>query len=125
MPENFDGKKSIHHTIVTQLNFFLMKHTFDKLVCVSNDIKKRFSILFGMRDEVLSVIHNGINIPAEINALNAEGLFRIGTAGRLFPVKDYPLFIKIAHEILKNDPNVRFLLAGEGPDKSGIAGVGR
>ena len=50
--------------------------------------------------------------------MNAEGLFRIGTAGRLFPVKDYPLFIKIAHEILKNDPNVRFLLAGEGPERA-------
>jgi glycosyltransferase involved in cell wall biosynthesis len=70
-----------------------------------------------MRDEKLSVIHNGINISAAISAQNHDGLFRIGTAGRLFPVKDYPLFIKIANRILKNDPNVFFFLAGEGPDR--------
>ena len=66
---------------------------------------------------MLSVIHNGVHIPAAINALNTEGLFRIGTAGRLFPVKDYPLFIKIAQRILANDENIRFFLAGEGPDR--------
>jgi glycosyltransferase involved in cell wall biosynthesis len=117
MPEYFGGKRSIHHTVVTRLNFFLMKHTFDRLTCVSNDIKNRLSNLIGIKDEILTVIHNGIKIPAEGKALNPDGPFRIGTAGRLFPVKDYPLFIKIAYEILKKDQNVRFLLAGEGPDK--------
>ena len=118
MPENFEGAKRLPHSVVTQLNLFLLKRAFQKLVCVSNDIKKKFSIQFGGRKEVLSVIHNGINMPSEINALNPDGLFRIGTAGRLFPVKDYPLFVKIAHEILKVDPKVRFLLAGEGPERA-------
>ena len=75
MPENFYGKKSLHHTIISRLNFFLLKHAARKIVCVSNDIKKKFSILFGMRDELLSVIHNGIYVPAEINAPNHEGTF--------------------------------------------------
>jgi glycosyltransferase involved in cell wall biosynthesis len=118
MPEYFRGKRSIHHTVVTRLNFFLMKHTFDRIICVSNDIKNRFTNLIGIKDEILTVIHNGINIPAEDKVLNHDRIFRIGTAGRLFPVKDYPLFIKIAQIILVNNPNVQFLLAGDGPDRN-------
>ena len=118
MPEYFGGKRSIHHTVVTRLNFFLMKHTFDRLTCVSNDIKNRLSNLIGIKNEVLTVIHNGIKIPAEGKVLNPDGPFRIGTAGRLFPVKDYPLFIKIAKRILVNNQNVQFLLAGDGPDRN-------
>ena len=103
--------------LVTRLNFFLMKKVFDKVVCVSCDIKTRFAQRYGFNPELLAVVHNGINLPAFKNRPDKGGPFCIGTAGRLFPIKDFPLFIKIADKILKADRNVHFLLAGDGPER--------
>ena len=117
MPEIFSGPKKTKQSVVTGFNFFLMKKVFEKVVCVSCDIKKRFAKRYGFSPELLAVIHNGINLPSYNNKPVQEGTFCIGTAGRLFPIKDFPLFIRIADKILKTDKNIRFLLAGEGPER--------
>jgi glycosyltransferase involved in cell wall biosynthesis len=93
-----------------------MKSVFDKIVCVSSDIKRRFNKQFGFKNEILTVIHNGVFAPDIKKKMNRDVTFKIGTAGRLFPVKDFKLFINIAHRILQNEKNVIFLLAGEGPE---------
>ena len=117
MPEIFSGLKKPKQSVVTRLNFFLMKKIFDKVVCVSCDIKTRFAQRYGFNPEILAVVHNGINLPNSFNIPDKGGPFCIGTAGRLFPIKDFPLFIKIADKILKADRNVHFLLAGDGPER--------
>ena len=125
MPENFNRNINMRRKILTRVNFFLMKKAFDKIVCVSDDMKKQIALLFGINDDALSVIHNGIIMPAVAALPKPAEFFRIGTAGRIFPVKDFPLFIKIAQRILENNQNVQFLLAGDGPDRNMSAGVGR
>ena len=117
MPEIFSGLKKPKQRFGTGLNFFLMKKVFDKVVCVSGDIKTRFVHRYGFNPELLTVVHNGINLPVWNNIRDKGDPFCIGTAGRLFPIKDFPLFIKIADKILKVDREIRFLLAGEGPER--------
>jgi glycosyltransferase involved in cell wall biosynthesis len=62
------------------------------------------------------VIHNGTEIPEEINSDRGNHPFTIGSAGRFFPVKDYPFFVEIAAEIHRHAKDVCFELAGEGPE---------
>jgi glycosyltransferase involved in cell wall biosynthesis len=45
-----------------------------------------------------------------------DGSFTIGSLGRLYPIKDYPLMARIAEELAKRLNNFSFELAGEGPD---------
>ena len=44
----------------------------------------------------------------------------IGSAGRLFPVKDYLLMVDIAKDLCARRDNVHFVLAGDGPDREKI-----
>ena len=44
----------------------------------------------------------------------------IGSAGRLVPIKDFNLMVEIARIICKQRENVRFILAGDGPDREHI-----
>ena len=54
---------------------------------------------FGFPARRLVVIPNGTEIPNCIESDNENHPFTIGSAGRLFPVKDYPLFVDIASEV--------------------------
>ena len=119
LPEIFsDAKKQ---RFVTRLNYSIMKMAFDKVVCVSNEIKGRFIDWNRFDPALLAVVHNGISLnPPKNDAKMGSGDFCIGSAGRLFPVKDYKLFIEIAHGVMKINNNVRFLLAGEGPEMSSL-----
>lgn len=46
--------------------------------------------------------------------LGIDDYFVAGTVGRLVPAKAYDLFLQMAHELLKVDERMRFLLVGDG-----------
>jgi glycosyltransferase involved in cell wall biosynthesis len=66
------------------------------------------------------LIHNGTEIPKYYSPNRRRNTFVIGSAGRFFIIKDYPLLVEIAREVLQQTDNVRFELAGEGPEKENI-----
>jgi glycosyltransferase involved in cell wall biosynthesis len=70
------------------------------------------------------VINNGINIqdiPPKRH--NGDGeTFVIGSAGRLFPVKDYSLMVEIAKVTLARESRIRFQIAGDGPERPKLQG---
>jgi glycosyltransferase involved in cell wall biosynthesis len=83
--------------------------------------------LYSFKKEGVCVIHNGIPIPQEDHS-NAslqhhrkdEGrdrFIRIGSVGRLVPVKDYDLFLDIAAAMKQKFQGVRFSILGDGPLK--------
>jgi glycosyltransferase involved in cell wall biosynthesis len=43
-------------------------------------------------------------------------MFVVGSMGRMFPVKDYPLMVEIAREVCRETDKIRFELAGDGPE---------
>jgi glycosyltransferase involved in cell wall biosynthesis len=47
------------------------------------------------------------------------GPFVIGSSGRLFPVKDYPLMVRIAQE-LAPQKEIYLVLAGDGPERGAL-----
>jgi len=115
-----EGKRSIKDRLISRLNFFVLSSSFQNVVAVSKDIKNSFIDQFGFSENKVKVIHNGIVITECVPKVGEKNLFIIGSAGRFFPVKDYPLMVEVANEVLKKTNNIRFELAGEGPEKEKI-----
>jgi len=71
------------------------------------------------RDRVI-VIHNGVEVPLEMPVTAGKKFFVLGSAGRLVPIKDYPLMVEIAKEVSRETDRILFELAGEGPEMEKI-----
>lgn len=113
---NFFGrwKKRIH--------FLILKYFFDRIIAVSQDIKKILMKDAFFSPSTTEVIHNGIDISNIKKNINDEtkiqkGYFYIGTVGRMVPVKGFDLYLDLAAEIRKKTDNVRFSILGDGPRK--------
>jgi len=46
-----------------------------------------------------------------------SGSLRVGSAGRLFPVKGYDFFIEVAAKVMSVSEQVQFVIAGDGPER--------
>ena len=99
------------------VNNLLMKNVFTKVVAVSNDLQERLTLRNGVPKQKLTRIYNGMDL-ADHNAVSPgrQGVYTVGSAGRLVPVKDYDLMVDIAHAVCGNRRDVRFVLAGDGPE---------
>lgn len=119
LPE-FSGKKPpFAARFKSGVSFHILSRYFTKTVAVSGDVRNFLIKHCAFRKENVEVIHNGIEIPNAITPKDGVGLFVIGSSGRLFHVKDYPLMVDIARTIADLDEkNIRFELAGEGPEHS-------
>jgi L-malate glycosyltransferase len=99
-------------------HFYLLAHRFDQVVSVSRELAGHLIDDFGLPAGKVLVIHNGIAIPPLAGDRDKSGQMVIGSCGRLVAVKDYPLMIEVARELVRMTDNVRFMLAGEGPERA-------
>ena len=122
-PEPFTGLNRLKEKVYAAINNHFTKRYFDRVLPVSHDIKMK--LLKRIDSSRLITIHNSID-PSQVepsrgrNEIRAElGLDAnapvIGSAGRMVPVKQYDQFLKAAAIMLKQRPDARFLIAGEGP----------
>lgn len=112
-----EGNIGLKHQLISKLNFFLLPRCFQNIVAVSKDIQKAFVNQYRFPEDKVKVIHNGIEIPEVSPIMKEKNSFVIGSSGRLFPIKDYPLMVEVAREILKKTNGIRFELAGDGPER--------
>jgi len=119
LPESHNEKVSLPGRMKSGANFYLLKHRYRKVVAVSDDIGAFFSNKLKFSPERVAVVHNGIEIPPAVNRNSDQDVFLIGSSGRLFPVKDYPLMVHVA-AALRGAPEVSFALAGDGPERGPI-----
>ncbi|MFH1097647.1 MAG: glycosyltransferase [Candidatus Desantisbacteria bacterium] len=94
----------------------------DKIVTVSEDLKRGLINITRLNEKQIVCVHNGVEFPdvcveneqkkREIGVEQGDVL--VGTVGRLDPVKNFDVFIKSAEGILKEFPQVKFLLIGDG-----------
>lgn len=109
-PKNFTGK----------LNHAFLRGNFSKVVAVSNDTAAYLQQECGLKKKGVTVISNGITLPSMTRPVKKNGdsrPFTVGSAGRLFPVKRFDTFIEIARKVCHVRPEVRFLIAGGGPER--------
>jgi len=101
-------------------------HFADRVIAVSEDVRRFHATYTGIPEEKLVTIENGVDIHRfaglesagrsvrkELDIDNAALVF--GVVGRLTPPKDHSTFLKAAALILQKAPQARFLLVGEGP----------
>lgn len=99
-----------------RLDWAILSCSFDKVVAVSEDIRQSLVGRYHWSQAQVEVIHNGIEVPPP--GAGRDGLdhpFRIGTVGRLVPVKDYDLFLDVARALVNLGENVQLAILGEGP----------
>lgn len=121
LPEPLNVKfKIIKDTIVSKYNFHILSTYFRYVIAVSEDVRNYLYGIHGIPKGKIIVIHNGTEITHDYSVKMDMNDYVIGSSGRMFPIKDYPLMVAIAHEVLKNTGNVRFELAGEGPERENI-----
>ncbi|MDP4179970.1 MAG: polysaccharide pyruvyl transferase CsaB [Bacillota bacterium] len=103
----------------------------DFYVAVSKNFK---DMLIGRKfdaDKIFTV-YNGINFDNEIRAYSRKDFIKkynlavndddvlIGILVRLTPVKGLNVFINAAKEVVKKNPNVKFVIGGEGEEKKSL-----
>jgi glycosyltransferase involved in cell wall biosynthesis len=121
MPEAPGNGGYYKYRMASKLNFLLLSYYFHKTVVVSKDIRSSFIKQRVLGENRIEMIHNGIEIPDDHCRIAGGGPLVIGSAGRLFPVKDYPLMVEIAKHVRQGAADkVRFELAGEGPERPKI-----
>lgn len=100
-------------------NRYILSRHFDNIVAVSEGMRIALCGRHGFPRRRLAVIPNGTVIPDHVpqGKENGNHPFTIGSAGRLFPVKDYPLLVDIAADVNRQAGDVRFELAGDGPER--------
>lgn len=123
MPEVYGDKRSLKYRLISRINFLILSKCFQNVVAVSKDIKDGFVNQYGFSEDKVKMIHNGIEVPEHISAKRHKEAFVIGSLGRFFTVKDYPLMVEVAREVLKSRDSIRFVLAGDGPEKLKILGL--
>ena len=110
------------------ISFKLFDIGIDKIVCVSNFVKSKYSKEYGINSKKLCIIYNGINIKkfqknTQVDQLknkyNIKNEFVVTCIG-LRRDKGPHCLIKAAPLILKEIPNTKFILVGEGECKSYI-----
>jgi len=116
LPEAYTKQPGLVQIFIFKANFIGLARYFFTVV-VSEDIRTVLVSRLGFRNDSVQVIHNGVQIHEFNLSKNGGGPFVIGSSGRLFPVKDYPLMVEIARAVTSTGVNdVRFELAGDGPE---------
>ena len=97
---------------------------YDKVVCVSQNVKESYQRLFGNSPEAV-VLHN-VNDEEEIlqkaNAFSPEpaDTFTFVSIGRLAHQKGYDRLLDACHMLKADGKNFRLLILGEGPERSAL-----
>lgn len=97
---------------------------FDKIVCVSNTVKKSFLERFNIDSDKVAVRHNPIDSDKiillsdkKIDLPYEKNIFNICSVGRLCNQKGYDRLVKVVAELVKSNKNFCVYIIGEGPDK--------
>lgn len=119
MPEVAGRSADLKYRLYERLNFFILSRYFDRVVAVSDDIKALLINRYRFNERNVKLIHNGVET-ATPPAQRENGDFVIGTSGRFVAVKDIPLMVKVARELFTQSDEIRFELAGDGPEMDKI-----
>jgi len=121
MPESIGTNRNRKYMLLHRLNLSLFLKSFSKVIAVSGDIRDILIEKYGFPGDRIAVIHNGTGIPEGLPSKKEKDFFVVGSMGRIYPVKDYSLMVEIAREVSGETENIRFELAGDGPDRAKIA----
>jgi L-malate glycosyltransferase len=121
MPERISKRQTIKGRLRAAFFFRLLARWFDCTVFVSAEMRQALVACHGFSDDSTAVIHNGMALPQDVGRHSGHRMV-VGSAGRLFPIKDYGLLVDIARAVIRQSDQVDFVLAGEGPERAMLEG---
>lgn len=101
----------------------LLCRSSNRIVYVSQDLRRHLEPLMGIPERLGVMIHNGVAFsrprPSPLRRLEAgggPGLFLVGAVGNIREPKDYPNLLRAAAIVCRQRGDVRFAIAGGGGD---------
>lgn len=98
------------------------------IIAVSDAVKADLVERTGLSEELVTVIHSGVDRAASCELVDVFKSGRVpvvGTAGPLEAVKGFPFFLQAAAQVLSTGREVEFLIAGAGPEESNLRWLAR
>ncbi|MGI5851929.1 MAG: glycosyltransferase family 4 protein [Caldicoprobacterales bacterium] len=97
-----------------------------KIIAVSGALKNHATLGLGIDPEKIRIVHNGIDLPDQIKKDQDirrvwgidSGEKLVGTVARLIPAKGLDVLIEAVPLVLREFPNTKFMIVGDGPLKS-------
>lgn len=114
-----DRISSVNHSWIFDLEQKAFEES-DLILTVSQYTSRRIQEHYGIHIRKIKVVHNGVDIPPLVEATRKFHEPVVLFAGRLSGQKGPQTFIKIAEEVLEHNPDVRFVIAGEGELKNDL-----
>lgn len=115
---------TIHDYLQPNERFWIDRRWCRRIVAVSDAVKLDLQERTGLPEELITVIHSGVDTDEEINetsVLKNNGQVPVvGTAGPLESVKGIPYFLGAAARVLATGRDVEFVIAGAGPEESNL-----
>ena len=118
---NFKRKNIKFYIIFWLVNFFY--NISDKIICLSNGVKKDFLDNFSKLKKKISVVYNPININ-EIHKLSYEKIltkdnskFKIISIGRLVKQKNFSNLIRAFEVVQSEVKKIHLIIIGDGYEK--------
>jgi L-malate glycosyltransferase len=131
LPEPFAGFEAVKMFLYEGIDHGVNRWLVDRILAVSLDMQDQ--LIESLGSEKVTCIHNAIDIgrirvtkpAAELRRELQldERHFVIGTMGRLVPVKGLDCFLRGARVIHNQRPNVKFIIAGDGPLKGPLQAI--
>lgn len=100
----------------------LVLRRYARVVAVSDEVRRRL-LKAGVDEGRIRQIRNGIDLRPFADAVSsaggdAAGVLTVGWVGRLSREKGADVFLRAAARVLMEIPGTRFVVVGEGPDRS-------
>lgn len=126
VPEPFKGVHALKQRVLRQADRLVAQYATDCVISVSAELDRRLA-RYSRRGKI-AIIPNGLDMSGVTSSLSvADAKKRLGIsanspvlgyAGRLAPVKRLDIFVAAAAEIARSLPEAKFVIAGEGSERS-------
>jgi len=93
-----------------------MSRNVSRYVCVSKELNHEMIKKYKIREKKMCIIYNGIRIPGDSDYIEDKKGILIGSVGNLRAIKNYKLLIESFDRIVRQYPDCRLELIGEGDE---------
>ncbi|MCD6451704.1 MAG: glycosyltransferase [Acidobacteria bacterium] len=129
-----DAKLIVHRRVALPIRFRFKYRSADMVVAISKPVSLVLREA-GVPEERIRIIPDGIpfdfnidlnNLSFLLDRLKVRGCYPIiGSIGRLSPLKGFRYLIEAAEEVVRNYPDAKFLIAGEGKGRGELEALVR
>ena len=124
--QNKENQWIYYGNIAQYLEKFLYKLPFEKIITVSEAIKRILIENYSLKKEKIQVIYNGVDLKL-VDSISDVPVCKntIIYVGRLIPHKNVEDLIKVVYRLKTDFPNIKLKIIGDGPQKDFLINLTR